>query len=506
MRNLIIWKPITDAMDAQVNNSKVAIVGEIESYPVNFHPDQLYAEFIENKLFTKFNPDNHVFSSIRKLLMQMDLDKDNIETANWNPFSDIIKPGDTVLLKPNLVKHESSRKETTLTELITHPSIIVAIISYVILALQDKGTIIIGDSPIQEADFSKIVDYLQLSDYISEFRTRTKINFEIIDFRKEMSINKMTREIQRISLKGDPRGYSTIELGEKSALMEITHQYKKFRVTNYNKEEMIKFHNENHHSYIIANTVLQSDVIISLPKLKSHRKAGITCALKNLVGMNGSKDCLPHHRKGSIQENGDEYLNKSFRKTLMSNLEERRAKSNSRIFCFFLFLNKLVLYVFERIFPFKDSYKEGSWYGNKTIPRTIVDLNYILNFVTKEGKISKTKQRSLFAITDAIISGQCDGPLCPTKMKTGILIASKDFLANDIISCYLAGFDPKKIPTITFALNSEININNISILENIPIRSNLTYLENVKDIINKRLFVHEPTSGWKNHIELDSIK
>ncbi|MHA1212730.1 MAG: DUF362 domain-containing protein, partial [Candidatus Heimdallarchaeota archaeon] len=319
-------------------------------------------------------------------------------------------------------------------------------------------------------------------------------------------INKITREIQRIDLKGDPRGYTIVELGEESALIDITHQYRKFRVTNYDKEKMTKFHNENHHSYIIANSVLQSDVIVTLPKLKSHRKAGITCALKNIVGINGSKDCLPHHRKGSIKENGDEYLNKSFRKKLLSNLEERRAQSKSRIFCFFLFLKKLVLYAFERMFPYKDPYKEGSWYGNKTIPRTIVDLNFILNFVTKEGKISKNKQRSLFAITDAIISGECDGPLCPTKKETGILIASKDFLANDIISSYLTGFDPMKIPTIAFALNSKININKITSLEKIPIKSNLKYLKNVKEIKNERLFIHEPTTGWKNHIELDSTQ
>ena len=32
----------------------------------------------------------------------------------------------------------------------------------------------------------------------------------------------------------------------------------------------------------------------SLPKLKTHKKAGITCALKNLIGINGNKEYLPH--------------------------------------------------------------------------------------------------------------------------------------------------------------------------------------------------------------------
>jgi len=35
--------------------------------------------------------------------------------------------------------------------------------------------------------------------------------------------------------------------------------------------------------------------------LKLHRKAGITCALKNLIGINGNKEYLPHHRLGGSQ-------------------------------------------------------------------------------------------------------------------------------------------------------------------------------------------------------------
>jgi len=482
----------------------VALIKNESVYPNNFLPDRIYPEFKEISIHRETNPDNKIFQSVRELFKLLKYDEDNIGSSFWNPLSEIIEPGNTVLIKPNFVLDKSKCKDITLEVLITHPSLIVAVIDYVILALKGNGTIIIGDAPIQEAKFEEMIGYLNFFDYVNDYRKKTDIKFEIIDFRKERSINKIYREIQRIELSGDPRGYCRVELNEKSAMKEITHQYKQFRVTNYNKEKMLNFHKENYHSYLITKSALESDVIISMPKLKSHRKAGITCAMKNLVGINGTKDCLPHHRKGSLVENGDEYPKKSFRKKLLSNLEENRAQSKSKLYCFMIFLFKLVLYFFERIFPYKDPIKEGNWYGNITLPRMILDINYIINFASKEGKIADlNRKRKLFALTDAIISGEKDGPLCPTKKATGFILASQDFLANDIISCIIAGFDPLKISTITFALKSQINVNNITTIDNIEIVSNIQEFSDIQSLKLNNKIRFEPTIGWKGHIELE---
>src|ERR1022692_1434372 len=48
------------------------------------------------------------------------------------------------------------------------------------------------------------------------------------------------------------------------------------------------------HRYAVGNTVLSADVILNVPKLKTHMKTGMTGALKNFVGIVGSKDFLPH--------------------------------------------------------------------------------------------------------------------------------------------------------------------------------------------------------------------
>jgi uncharacterized protein (DUF362 family) len=59
---------------------------------------------------------------------------------------------------------------------------------------------------------------------------------------------------------------------------------------------MAKTHHPGVHQYLVAKEVIEADIIINLPKLKTHRKAGVTCALKNLIGINGNKEYLPHHR------------------------------------------------------------------------------------------------------------------------------------------------------------------------------------------------------------------
>ena len=87
----------------------------------------------------------------------MNLDKDNCSTIRWNPFREMIKPGDMVVLKPNMGMHKNGNKQFTTDCLITHGSIIRAILDYVYIALKGIGKIIIADAPLQKCDFSKVI-------------------------------------------------------------------------------------------------------------------------------------------------------------------------------------------------------------------------------------------------------------------------------------------------------------------------------------------------------------
>ena len=75
---------------------------------------------------------------------------------------------------------------------------------------------------------------------------------------------------------------------------------------------------------------IDADVVVNVPKLKTHKKAGITGALKNLVGINGHKAFLPHHRKGGSLDGGDAYAGRSAWKSPRRGHARRRQPTRRR--------------------------------------------------------------------------------------------------------------------------------------------------------------------------------
>src|SRR5205814_112247 len=108
------------------------------------------------------------------------------------------------------------------------------------------------------------------------------------------------------ALPGDPTGYTVVDLGHKSMFAEIDHLSSLLRSTAAIYEnEASSHHTYARHDYSFPNTILAADVIVSVGKLKVHRKAGVTLSLKNMVGATNEKRWLPHHRKGFPAHNGD---------------------------------------------------------------------------------------------------------------------------------------------------------------------------------------------------------
>jgi len=101
--------------------------------------------------------------------------------------------------------------------------------------------------------------------------------------------------------------FTLFDLGRESLLEPISDNRSRFRVAWYDHRLMAKTHHPGVHQYLVAKEVVDADVIINLPKLKTHKKAGVTCALKNLIGINGNKEYLPHHRVGGPKTGGDNY-------------------------------------------------------------------------------------------------------------------------------------------------------------------------------------------------------
>jgi len=465
--------------------------------PINF-PEYLFG-------IKELDKNNMVYRKIRELLFEMNLDKDNYNTVKWNPFKELIKPGDMVILKPNMVMHRNQLKQYLTDCLITHGSIIRVIVDYVYIALKGKGRIIIGDAPLQGCDFSQVI-IKNGTKAIVDFYKKKGIIIELIDFRNERAIIDLSGKMIKVEkLTGDPRGYTVVDLGKDSFLYDIIADYKKFRVTNYDPNIMKLHHNFEKNEYLIPNSILQAGVIINLPKPKTHRKAGITGAMKNLVGINGSKDWLPHHRRGSYFNGGDEYLYNNIFKEFSTILQEKidiATIKNKKIKCYLIRYIKKISVVF-RILLSRGKYLEGGWWGNDTIWRTICDLNILLIYADKEGNIQQEPQRKFISFLDMIISGEKEGPLEPTPKNIGILMAGFNPLIIDTVLASVMGFDFKKIPHIYQAYNSKKYPISKYKPEAIKIISNnRSWSEKVTDIKWKDSLKYMPTLGWKNHIEM----
>jgi uncharacterized protein (DUF362 family) len=434
--------------------NKTAIVIKTESYYPNFPylADKLYPEFKNDPNFKTSSVKNHIYDAIRNLLYQLGLDKENFNKENWNPFKNFVKEGSTVLLKPNWVRDYNPINKKSIDSLVTHSSIIKVIIDYVLKAINYKGKIIIGDAPLQNCNFENLLEKTGIKDLIEEYKKTYKdVVFVIEDWRLTFMESGSMQKTRTIN----SEKYRIIDLKTQSFLEEISEYSKKFRVTCYDPNLMIVHHDKHRHEYLITNRVFEADFIVNLPKLKTHIKAGLTGALKNLIGINGHKEFLPHHIKGSYLEGGDNYMNPSIFKRIYENFDEKvwsKIQKNRK------FINKInfqilrILWWLWYIFS-KDKIFAGSWSGNETIWRTTLDLNHILYFYNIEKtQLEVTPQRSVITIVDGIVAGQGDGPLTPIDKAIGIIIGGFNPAIIDAVMAKIIGYNISRIPTVYNAL------------------------------------------------------
>lgn len=129
-----------------------------------------------------------------------------------------VKPGQRVLLKPNMLAGKPPEKAVT-----THPEIVRAAIE---LAQDAGGIVSVGDSP---------------------------------------GI-------------GNPES-----VARKSGIFEVI-EATGVRFAPFEKSVKIKTRTGTFHELEVAQDILDADIIINLPKLKTHQMMGLTCAVKNMFG------------------------------------------------------------------------------------------------------------------------------------------------------------------------------------------------------------------------------
>jgi len=458
---------------------------------------------------------NSVYDAFRQTLLLLGLDRENFGRPNWSPLKEIIQPGNTVVIKPNFVldRHDEGGD---LFSIITHPSVIRAVIDYVYLALEGKGKIIIADAPQMDCDFDNLLQKTGLR-YIQElYRRELGFEVEVYDLRdfwydvKKAKRAKAAYTKYRLKLPGDPKGRIVVSLGRESLFYGINSQ--NFYGADYDRTEVIRYHNGEVQEYVMSKTVLSADVVILLPKLKVHKKVGVTLNVKGLVGAVVNKNCLVHYRLGTATEGGDQ-----FPEGVLSKKERMVVKLQRLAYDLLLSHRHPVtdaMYELAaraaRLF-FKGLGMEvrshprlldgGNWYGNDSAWRMAVDLYRIFLYADQEGQLHSRPTRRVFSIIDGIIGGEGNGPLVPTSKKCGVLIAGFNPCAVDIVATRLMGFDYNKIKMLSY-LVAHPELFKTSV-DKIVVRSNqVEYKDLLKPDNRKRYLNFEPPPGWRGFVEI----
>ena len=360
-----------------------------------------------------------------------------------NPFAEWLTPGGRAVIKPNWV-HHSNYEEDHLDSLVTHPSVIKHVLDLLARALDGRGSIVIGDAPLQSCDFPTLLKRTRITEVVAETRARyPDLEITVEDWRLTVLEDGSAAQVHRAAYDSVmAKNYTLMDLGTASFLEDIADYAERFRVTCYPPELMAAHHTRGRHEYLVTNRVFDADLVINLPKMKTHIKAGLTGALKNLVGINGHKEFLPHHIRGSSEDGGDCYYKRHRLRGwydaaydrfwgAYETLPERRRKAGAVMLA--------ALWRTSRVLT-ADSTSAGSWYGNETIWRMTLDLNHLLYF-------SARSPRQVISIADGIIAGEGEGPLRPTSKRAGVLVGGENPAYVDCVLARLMGYNISRLPT-----------------------------------------------------------
>ncbi|MCH7839427.1 MAG: DUF362 domain-containing protein [Planctomycetes bacterium] len=485
---------------------RVAIATNCSGYPVHppYPPGDAYPE-CQPFGAPRNGSSNDAYGAVRLALQLLGLDERHAGGPDWNPLRRIVHPGDTVVLKPNFVRNFRENSPDHADCLITHGSVIRAVLDYVYLALDGRGRIIIADAPHNDADFEAIRTIAGLAEICEDYRRHRKFELEVYDLRPEQAHKIDGIIVGHSPLPGDPAGYVRVNLGRRSAFADINHLCHLLYGAEYDTKELYSHQHDDVHEYLISKTVLDADVVISIPKLKTHKKVGLTVNMKNLVGINGNKNWLPHHREGTPAQGGDQFRHNGF----MQRLERAGVMQFKRLFPLLGPIRSLVAgpikAVGKRVFgdTDKDTIRSGNWYGNDTTWRMALDLNRILMYTDADGVIQTKPQRKLLNLVDGIVAGEGNGPMDATPKEAGAIVAGFNPVAVELVCARLMGFDYLKIPMLCNALDTDRALRLVGFgYDEIECLSDREDYQGVLKEFRGECFGFEAHFGWKGHIEL----
>jgi uncharacterized protein (DUF362 family) len=489
-------------MSSLAENTVVAWRGMSAEYCSQppFSPSHGYPEYsLEHLSSGEHNP---AYEAVRGSFQLAGLDAGRFGTREWNPLGDLIHAGETVLLKPNMVHQRHPRDAKGWRYVITHGSVIRALADYVWKAIGPRGKIILADAPQTDASFSEIARLLGLEE-IQEFYRARGLTLEVLDLRQEEWKTRGEVVVERRKLPPNPYGAMAFDLGDASELVDHRgsgHYYG----ADYDAGVVNRHHSDGRHEYLIAGCAVQCDVVFSLPKWKTHKKAGITASLKNLVGVNADKNWLPHHTEGSPSLGGDEHPNPDLKHRTERKMVSAVRGLSRRVPGLGPWVHRVARRAGKQVFgDTEETIRSGNWFGNDTIWRMCLDLNKIVFYGNPDGSLRESgreNRKRHYVLVDGMLAGEGRGPMNPDPVPAGVVLFGIHPPSVDAACAYLMGFDPDKIPIVA----RSFECSNLSLSDHewhdVVLRSNFPdWDKSLPEVSNT--FHFEPHFGWKGHIE-----
>jgi len=365
---------------------------------------------------------------------------------------DFVPRGGTAVLKPNWVKEHDERHPgpNQWEHVVTHPSVIEAAADWTARRLGGGGRIVICDAPQTDSSFQTLREYCGLDQSVARLRqNHPGVQIELLDLRPEEWHAVDGVVVSKQALPGDPKGNTHVRLDAASEFVEFAGQGKLYGAS-YNMAETNERHTGLRHEYLLCRTPMEADLFLNLPKLKTHKKVGITCALKNLVGINANKNWLPHHTEGTPDDGGDQFPQATAKARLENRwmgAAKRLLKDSPGLSRLFVPLKKLGRLYFGDT---QEVVRSGNWHGNDTCWRMVLDLNKCLFSFDGAGQ-RRTGPIRYLAVVDGIIGGQGNGPMAPDPYPSGVILAGTHPAAVDAVGATLMGFDWRKIRLLEHA-------------------------------------------------------
>jgi uncharacterized protein (DUF362 family) len=427
-----------------------------------YHPGQRYPEL--GPVPVSGEP-NGTYNAVRDVFRLWHTGKLSNTDRDFSPLSGHIQPGMRVVIKPNLVLHTHPSGEGGLYGTVTDGAVLRVVLDYVALALRGSGTITIAESPIRATDFNAIVRWTGLDRVLDDIASTWGVHVELVDVRDQTVADVRTFETSlRVRRQaGDPRGGVRVDLGTHSAFEAVGDSMNRLRSTAaVGKNEAREQHLPGRHLYELSRSILDADAIISVPKLKTHKKAGITGAMKIFVGAVVRKEWLPHHRRGAPSVGGDEFADdidanlklREWAKDLHMQSRFGRWIVNPGVWLYQHTIKGTALDV-ARVRQ-QSPMVNGGWSGNDTCWRMVHDLYRAVLYAGPDGTLGSDRRRLPLTIVDGLIAGEGDGPLAPDPRNAGILMMGYEAPWLDHFAALLMGYDPAKIRQIERALDPNV--------------------------------------------------